>query len=206
MKILYIESKQKNLDLKLSKKEIVKLPKKIILLYSIQYKDLAFNIKKQLEANKIKIIKFQQVLGCSNTNNKQKLPLLLVGTGEFHAINLYLQSPIIYKIENKKIIKVPSSTINKLKAHKQASLIKFLSAENIGILVSNKPGQENLKQAIKLKQQLIKKGKKTFIFISDNIDVSQFENFNIDSWINTACSGLSIDNANIINYSELPSH
>ena len=58
--------------------------------------------------------------------------------------------------------------------------------------------------SIKLKKILIHKGKAAFIFISDNIDITQFENFNISSWVNTACRGMSYDNPNIINYDEIP--
>ena len=35
------------------------------------------------------------------------------------------------------------------------------------------------------------------------IYANQFENFNIDSWINTACPGLAYDNPLIINHTEL---
>ena len=202
MKVLYIESKQKNLDIALSKTEIKKLPKKIFLAYSIQYKDLAKQIKKQLENNKIKINKFQQVLGCSKVNTK--LPILLIGTGRFHAINLYLQAPAIFFLEGSKILQIPSKDIEKLKAKKRTALMKFLNANNIGILVTTKPGQEQLKQAEKLKQKLIKQGKQAYIFISNNIDISQFENFNIQSWVNTACPGLANDNPEIINLNEIP--
>jgi len=202
MKVLYIESKQKNLDIELSKTEIKKLPKKIFLAYSIQYKDLAKQIKKQLENNKIKINKFQQVLGCSKVNTK--IPILLIGTGRFHAINLYLQAPTIFFLEGSKILQIPSKDIEKLKAKKRTALMKFLKADNIGILVTTKPGQEQLKQAEKLKQKLIKQGKQAYIFISNNIDISQFENFNIQSWVNTACPGLANDNPEIINLNEIP--
>jgi 2-(3-amino-3-carboxypropyl)histidine synthase len=203
MKTLFIESKQKNSKLNLSKREISKLPKEILLLYSIQYQDLAKIVKKQLESSKIKIRRFQQVLGCSNINNNENIPILFIGTGEFHSLNLYLQSPIIYILENNKIKRVEESRIKKLKAYKRAALIKFLSAENIGILVSAKPGQENLESAIRLKKEIKKKSKKAYIFISNNIDLSQFENFKIDSWVNTACPGLSYDNSSIINSNEL---
>jgi len=204
MKILYIPSKQKNLKDNLSKSEIKKLPKKLFLAYSIQYRDLAIIIKDQLTKNKIKIEKFQQVLGCSKINNKNKLPVLLIGSGEFHAINLYLQASEVYLLENNKIRKTSNFEIDKLKAHRKSALLKFLSAENIGILVSTKPGQENLNLAVKLKKNLEKDNKQAFIFISNNIDLNQFENFNIGSWVNTACQGLSFDNPDIINYSELP--
>ncbi|MFA5173729.1 MAG: diphthamide synthesis protein [Candidatus Pacearchaeota archaeon] len=202
MKTLFIEAKLKNLDIQLSKQEISRLPREIVLAYSIQYKEIAYNIAKQLKHNNIKLNKITQVLGCSKL--KTHLPILLVGTGRFHATNLYLQSPIIYVLEGNKIIQIPESEINKLKAKRKTAFIKFLSAESIGILVSTKPGQENLNKAIKLKQKLIKQGKSTHIFVSNNIDTSQFENFNINSWINTACPGLANDNSNIINIDDLP--
>ena len=206
MKILYIQAKQNNLSIKLNKPEMLRLPKQLFLVYSIQYKQLAENIKKQLVKHKIKIIKFQQVLGCSKISNKDNLPILLVGSGRFHAQNLMLQAhERLYVLENNKIIKIPDKEINELKAKRKTALIKFLRADKISILVSTKPGQENLNQAIKLKEKIEKQNnqKKVFIFISNNIDTSQFENFNIDSWINTACAGLSMDNSNIINISEI---
>jgi len=200
MKTLFIQAKQKNLDLNLSKIEIKKLPKKLFLAYSIQYKDLAKQVKTLLKQNNIKITNFKQVLGCSNINTK--LPILLISTGNFHALNLYLQSPIIYGLKNNKIIKMPSSEINALKIKRKTALLKFLSAERIGILVTTKPGQENLTLALKLKDKL-SKNKEIFIFICNEININQFENFNIDSWINTACPGLAYDNPLIINHTEI---
>jgi 2-(3-amino-3-carboxypropyl)histidine synthase len=200
LKVLYIEAKS-NLDYKLSKSEINKLPKKIVLLYSLQYKKLAESIRTQLKTNKIQIDKFQQVLGCSKI--KTATPILLVSSGKFHAQNLYLQGPSIYIIDNKKITKISKEEINKLKIQRKTALMKFLRADNIGILVSTKPGQNNLDSAIKLKKELTNKGKQAYIFISNNINTSQFENFSIDSWVNTACDGLAYDNSNIINISEI---
>jgi len=202
-KILYIEAKS-NLNYKLPKKEIKRLPKKLLLLYSIQYKKLAETIKKQLQASGISISQTQQVLGCSKISNPQNLPFLLVSTGKFHAQNLSSQTPALYIIDNKKITQIPKQEINKLKTQRKTALMKFLKADNIGILVSTKPGQNNLDQAIKLKQELNKKGKQPYIFLANNIDTAQFENFNIDAWVNTACSGLAYNNSDIINMDELP--
>jgi len=202
--ILYIPSIQKNLNIDLSKSEIKKLPKTLFLAYSIQYKELAKQIKSQLEQNNIKIQGFQQVLGCSKINTT--LPILLISTGKFHAQNLMLQTPILYVVNNNKIIQISKEEIQKLKSKNKTALIKFLKADKIGILVSTKPGQENLDNAIKLKNQLENKNKQPFIFISNNIDINQFENFNIDSWVNTACPGLAIDNSDIINVDDIPNN
>ena len=200
-RILYVEAKQKNRDINLNKTEISKLSKKLFLAYSIQYKPLAEKIKKQLEANKIKIDKFQQVLGCSKI--KTNFPVLLISTGKFHAQNLFLQTPILYILENEKIIRISEKDIESQRARKKTALIKFLKADKIGILVSTKPGQENLGKAVKLKTNLEKQGKQAYIFISNNIDINQFENFSIDSWVNTACPGLAMDNSSVINISDI---
>ncbi len=205
MKVLYIESRYKSDPVilsKLSQTEIAKLPKKIFLAYTIQYNQIALFVKKQLEKNNIKIGKFQQVLGCTKISTK--LPILLISSGEFHAVNLFLQSPIIYTLENNKIHQIPLKEIKKLKAKRKTTLIKFLNAKRLGILVTTKYGQENLEKALKLKEKLKKQDKESHIFLANNIETSQFENFDIDSWINTACLGLSNDSLNIINMSELP--
>ena len=84
------------------------------------------------------------------------------------------------------------------------SLAKYTEAgENIG-LVNFSENVEIVKYGKQIKQKLKQKNKQIFIFISDNIDTDQFENFNIGSFINTACSGLSLDSPSIINYNELP--
>jgi 2-(3-amino-3-carboxypropyl)histidine synthase len=79
-----------------------------------------------------------------------------------------------------------------------ASYLKFLNAEKIGILVSTKPGQENLKKALSLKL----KNKKSYLFLSNNIDIREFENFGINSWVNTACPRMDFDSG-VINLRNL---
>jgi diphthamide biosynthesis enzyme Dph1/Dph2-like protein len=196
MKVLYLESKYKQFPYILDS-EFEKLPKTIFLAYSIQYQSLAFCLKKRLESLGHKIASIEQVLGCSKI--KTKFPVLLIGSGKFHAINLYLQAKEIYLLEASKITKLDPSEIEKHKNKKKAALAKYLMAENIGLIVSTKLGQENLDYALSLKKKIERKGKNTWIFLSNNIDISQFENFNIDSWVNTACPGLANDNPLIIN-------
>lgn len=201
MKVLFIESKRKYFNIEIPKTEIAKLPKEILLAYSVQYRNIANSLKKYLESNNILVKEFKQVLGC--TKIKSNLPILLVGSGRFHAINLYSQAPKVFLLENNSIIEVPKKDIDAIRMKSKTSLIKFLSAEKIGILVSLKPGQNNINIAHNIKEKLEKKKKQAFIFLSNNIDISQLQNYNIDSWINTACSGLSWDSPEIINYTEV---
>jgi len=203
MKTMFVEAKLKNVEFNLDKKEILKLPKKLILVYSIQYNDLALSVKGQLKSNNITVSEFQQVLGCSQLK-KSKLPVLLIGSGRFHAVNLYLQFDEIYLLEGKKIIKISKQEIEEIRVKRKVALMNFLKADKIGILVSTKPGQENMKKAEDLKKKLKEKGKEVYVFVCNNIDINQFENFKVQSWINTACFGLANDNSKIINFNELP--
>ncbi len=201
IKVLYIESKLKDQDLNLDNEQIKTLPKKLFLVYTVQYKEYAQKIKKQLKANKIVATGFQQILGCSKIKTKDAI--LYMGTGKFHYLNLLLLSPAIYIIAEGKIKQIPEQEIESQKNRRYAAYIKYLNASNIGILVSTKPGQENLGEAIRIKAKLKKQGKNPYIFLGSNIDTSQFENFHIDSWVNTACLGLCYDNSVIINSSDL---
>ena len=78
--------------------------------------------------------------------------------------------------------------------------MNFLNADKAGILVSTKPGQENLKEAIEFKK---KTKKKTYIFICNNINTSEFENFGLKAWVNTACPRLDMNDYRIVNLSQL---
>ena len=84
----------------------------------------------------------------------------------------------------------------------KVSLVKFLNSSNVGILVSTKPGQENLKKAIELKKKLKKKN--SFLFITNNINKQEFENFSqIDSWVNTACPRMDMNDGEIVNINDV---
>jgi len=192
-----------SLDNKADNKELDKLPDEIFLAYSIQYKKLAERIREKLEKLGKKIKGFKQVLGCSEL--KSEFPVLLISSGEFHAINLILQENSVFLLEGNKIREIENKYIEKIKSRRKSALSKFLSANKAGIIVSCKPGQENLKEALKIKEDLEKKGKKTCIFLADSISIDELENYDVDSWINTACPGLILDSLDnrILNFKEL---
>ncbi len=196
MKLLFIES-QKKLSLQVDEIDFSLLPKEVFIAYSIQFKGFAEKIKAKLGK---RVKGFQQVLGCSEV--KSEYPILLVGSGKFHALNLALKGNALYILEGAKIAKLDEMEVQKIKAKRKAALSRFYSAEKIGILVSTKPGQENLEEAIKLKKKLLKKGKKPYIFLTDNISLEDLENYPIDSWVNTACQALTFD-ARVINIREI---
>ena len=179
-----------------------KLPEKIAVAYSIQYKDLAYEIKKML-SNNHKVTNLTQVLGCSKpVFSKNTQAILLLTDGKFHAVSLAFETKLpVYVFTNNNLEKVSEKDVELLEKKQKASKLKFLNAENVGILISVKPGQENLKEIFDLKKQL--KYKKSYLFICNNINAAEFENFQIDSWVNTACPRLDMNTQNIINISDV---
>jgi len=175
-----------------------KLPKNIAIAYSIQYKDIAFEIKALLSNNTTKIT---QVLGCSKLKfPKNTQAILLIGSGRFHALSLAQQTKLpIYILENNKLTKISKQELEFFEKRQRASYLKFLNSDKIGVLVSTKPGQQNLKKALDFKK---KSKKQAYLFISNDINTNEFENFTLDCWVNTACPRLDMDGS-IININRL---
>jgi diphthamide biosynthesis enzyme Dph1/Dph2-like protein len=203
MKTLFIPSKRK---VNVHKERILeiskRLPKNIIIAYSIQFQDLALQIKKIL-CKRHNITKITQVLGCSRLIIPQKTQaILLIGSGRFHATSLALETNMpIYILESNNLSIISKEEILKLKKKQKADYLNFLHSEQIGILISTKPGQENLKRAMSLKKSV--KNKQSYLFLSNNIDTSEFENFGINSWVNTACPRMDMNNSRIINMNKI---
>ena len=201
MKTLFIsvKSKQKlnsNMINSISKK----LPKNIAICYSIQFEQQARELKNKLK-NK-QITAFKQVLGCSRPIfPKNTKSIILIGQGKFHSVSLQYETKIpVYLVENNKLTKVSSQDVEKLEKKQKASYINYLNQDKIGIIITNKPGQQRLKQALKLKNKL---KKKAYLFLCNNINASEFENFGLKSWVNTACPRLDLDEFRILNGNKL---
>ena len=213
MKAVFIEARYKG-KVEIDKKTIDKLPEKIGLATTTQFVNQIEDIKKQLESQGKKVFLGKstqiypgQLLGCdvrSEINGERDADAFLyIGDGLFHPLgvayntgkNVHGYDPI-----GRKYSLITQKDVEKFKKRKKGAYIKFLSAENIGILVSTKIGQNNFKKAMQLKERLEKEGKKAYIFVQDTMDLSQMENFPfIDSWVNTACPRLEDDKAGIVN-------
>ena len=193
IKVLFIEARKKPERTRLK----LNLPKQIHILYTVQYKEQAEKIKKQLE-KKHKILGFTQVLGCSKL--KPKDSPLLIGSGTFHAKQLALSTnKEIFVLEQGNLSKISKKEIFKLKQVEKGKISKFLASDNIGVLFSKKPGQKQAFNIVnKLKNRF--REKNFYAFISDNISIEELENFPIDFWINTSCPGLELDSKQVINY------
>lgn len=146
-----------------------------------------------------------QLLGCDNYHNSLNLDenidaYLYIGDGRFHPLAL------VYAQKDSKSMKevICNDPINKimeimgvediitiLKKYR-GSLLKFLTAKSVGILITIKPGQEQFKPALLLEKRY--PDKKFYFFIDNVISFDQLENFNfIDVWVNTACPMVGFD-------------
>jgi len=191
MKTIFIPAKL-NSEVNARKIESLKLPESTAIAYSIQYKDIAKQIYDIL-SKKYKITEIAQVLGCSKQKfSKNTKAILLISSGEFHAVSLAFETKLpIYILEADKLRKISDEDIYAFEKQKIASYMKFLNSEKVGILVSTKPGQENLKKAIAIENKL--KGKRAYLFLSNEVDTRQFENFDIEAWINTSCPRMDFE-------------
>ncbi len=174
--------------------------KKLALCYSNQFIGVANKIYEEFSERFVYRI---QVLGCSNPRFPKEVgAILIIGQGKFHSVSLAYESKLpTYILENGKIEKIKEEEIQNLERKEKGAYLGYLNAKTIGILVTTKPGQERLNKAIEFQKKL--KEKKSYIFISNNIDISEFENFGIDFWVNTACPRMDLNEAPLINLDKL---
>lgn len=204
MKTLFIDAKS-SADVRLSKEQIAKLPEKIGIAATIQHMHRIKDIQKQLPGGIIA----GQVLGCDvSAAEKIKAKVdafLYIGSGEFHPLGIAVgtgKEVFCFNPLTKKLSKTGKSAIEKHEKRKKASLIRFLSAEKVGILVSTKPGQNRMKDALRLSKR---KGREYFVFAFDTLNEMDLENFPfIQCWVNTACPRIADSKPSIINISDIP--
>ncbi|OYT30855.1 hypothetical protein DRJ22_01585 [Candidatus Woesearchaeota archaeon] len=202
MKTLFIPAKS-NVDIRLTRSALAKLPKKRFgLVTTIQHLHKLQDVQKQLKDS----VLVGQILGCNvlKTEKAKVDAFLFVGTGEFHPLNLarHTEKPVWTWNPVSKVLKqISKSETTKFKKKMQGLLNRFLHAETIGVLVSLKPGQFNLRLA----RDFIKHSKKNcYLFLCDNVVPAEFENFPfIDFWVNTACPRLIEDSDQMINIDDL---
>ncbi len=194
VKTLFVPAKT---NVKLDTKRLDKIKEdKIGIIFTAQTQDLINEIKKFLEKKGKKVHVGGQIVGCNATNAikiKEKVEaFLFIGSGMFHPIELVEKTKIKkyyqFNPSTNSISKIDATEIKQLEKKKQAKLAKYYSSKRIGIIVTTKPGQENLNLA---KAFAKKCGKEAYIFLDNHIDVNKLEDFpDIEFWVNTGCPRL----------------
>jgi 2-(3-amino-3-carboxypropyl)histidine synthase len=174
--------------------------KKIGLVTTAQFVNDLKEIKKRLEkAGKTVLISpgrpnLGQVLGCDARAAKGADCYVYIGTGHFHPLRVAVETRklVFIAYPSGGIERVSEETIMKHEKIKAARLHGFKEADTVGVLVSTKPGQNRMKQALSLKRKLAGK-KETFIFAANEIKPDYLLGYDVDAWVNTACSRISED-------------
>ena len=194
------------------KKLIGNIPEKTLALcYSNQFMEIAEKIYKKF---KDRFVYKTQVLGCSNPKFPKEVEgILIIGQGKFHSVSLAYESRLpVYILEGEVIEKVGREEIEKLERKEKGAYLSYLNAKTIGILVSSKPGQARLDKALKFQKNLqgtlpghknLQAGKKSYIFVGNDLNISEFENFGLDFWVNTACPRIDLTEGPLINLDKL---
>tara|TARA_Y100000310_G_scaffold332510_1_gene408229 strand:- start:701 stop:1360 length:660 start_codon:yes stop_codon:yes gene_type:complete len=183
--------------------EKLDLPKRVGLISNLQFIDHLKELESYLNEKGIETYNGGQVLGCNTTEplkiDNQVDAYLFLGSGEFHPLEVLekTKKPVfLVNPETQNITKVTEEDLIKYNKKKKVLLTKFLMEEKIGILVSNKPGQQLLKTANEFKELLKTKDKKPFLFLTN--EINNLENFSdIKIWVNTACP--RFEQPNVIN-------
>jgi 2-(3-amino-3-carboxypropyl)histidine synthase len=205
MKVIHIHARS-DAEIDLSEEQIAKLPKKLGVVTTIQHLH-----KTDALVEKLGAVKGGQILGCDVSNAEEIKDdvdaYLYIGSGEFHPIAVALATKkevFTFNPYSKKMDKIKEEDVERYEKKKKASLLKFLSAEKVGILVSTKKGQANMAKALELSER---KDKEYFMFAFDTLISSELENFpSIECWVNTACPRIADEKPNIINIDDVPNH
>ncbi len=206
MKQLFIEAKCETFVL--PNDVIDKLPKELTIATSVQFIDSVDGIKAQLEdvGVKVKLVKGKhskydgQILGCDVDDCSGDY--LYVGDGLFHSKALLLKGAskvFSYNPFTKKLSEIGGKEIEKIKKKVLGGLMKFKTSTNIGVIVTKKPGQNRMNDALKFKTKWEihpTEKKNIFVFLTDTLDFNELENFPfIECWVNTMCPRIGYDDS-----------
>jgi len=183
--------------------------KKIGLTCTIQFTDHLQETKKLFEKKKLKVsvgkangMTAGQVLGC-NAIAAEKVKgkvdcFVFIGDGLFHPqwIAFTTKKPVflLNPFENS-FKEMSKRDAEKMECGSIARTEIAKQAKSFGLLVSTKPGQFNLSQALKLKELAEKKKRTAFIFAAGTIREEFLYGLKVECFVGTACPRLVIDDA-----------
>ncbi|MCD6414387.1 MAG: diphthamide biosynthesis enzyme Dph2 [Candidatus Diapherotrites archaeon] len=187
-------------------KALPMLPKKVGLASTIQHSHKLGEVKDFLESHgKTAIIipkgarcsEEGQVLGCDVSGAvaiKDDVDVFLfIGTGLFHPMGIAYYTgkevvradPITQEVED-----VDATKWIKARALRQS---KAMGAKSFGVVVSLKPGQNQMESAGKICEKLESSGYPAYIIAVDELSPDKLLGFDVDAFIITACPRIVID-------------
>ncbi len=211
MEVMFVEAHYTK-EINYNEKELRKLPARLCITTTVTYinklgplVDTLKKLNKKLFFPKGRHALYPgQILGCDILAGSFKDDcdaFVYVGDGMFHPKALLLSSDkevFVLNPLNGKLKKFDRNIITSLKKRVKGALAKFYSSSNIGVLVTTKPGQFRLSDALALQSRFPEKN--FYILMDNTFDFKSLENFPfIECFVNTACPRIAYDDS--INFS-----
>lgn len=143
-----------------------------------------------------------QVTGCDYSNAKAVSndveAFLFVGGGRFHAVGAALATgkPTIIADPYEKRAHAIDNVVQRILKQRWASICEAKKAETLGVLIGLKIGQKRVEEAMKLKGEWERGGRKATLLVLKEISPEALMQFpGIDAFVNTACPRVSLDDA-----------
>jgi 2-(3-amino-3-carboxypropyl)histidine synthase len=143
-----------------------------------------------------------QVIGCDFSNVKSIAPdvdaFLFVGGGKFHALGVALATskPTVIADPYGGVAYSVTEEVQKILKQRYASIGEASKAKSFGVLVSLKPGQKHLDEALKIKAAVEGMSKSAYVIAAKEILPDVLAEFpTIEAYVNTACPRISLDDA-----------
>jgi 2-(3-amino-3-carboxypropyl)histidine synthase len=143
-----------------------------------------------------------QVIGCDFSNVKSIAKdvdaFLFVGGGKFHALGVALATskPTVIADPYSGAAYAVEKEAQKILKQRFTSIQETKIAKALGVLLSLKPGQQHLEDALKIKEAAEKLGKTACLLAIREIQPDVLAEFpTIDAYVNTACPRIALDEA-----------
>jgi 2-(3-amino-3-carboxypropyl)histidine synthase len=143
-----------------------------------------------------------QVIGCDYSNAvsiaKDVEAFLFIGGGQFHAIGVALSTskPTVVADPYDDTATSVDAEAQRILKQRWAYVQEAKKAKTFAVLVGLKPGQKRLEEASHLKEKLEQQGKTAYLLALKEITPEALMEFpSIDTFVNTACPRISLDDA-----------
>ncbi len=202
MKVRYVFAKAYVDVIPVLKKTLPLIKGRVGIITTIQYLHLMKDIKKFFDDHDIKAETLGQVLGCNTkvTEKSKADTIIFFGDGLFHPKGMALKKKyvIIANPLSKTARLLTKQEMDDFEKKRYAGLAKFYASKNIGVLVTLKPGQEQMNAALDLKHKY--PGKNMYILVFDDLNWNSLEDFPfVECFVNTMCPRIAYDD-----YSKFP--
>jgi len=141
-----------------------------------------------------------QIMGCDYSNAESIRDgvdaFLFLGGGTFHAIGLAIavMKPTVIADVYEGRIRSIELEVQKIIKKRWMLLSKAKECRNFGVLIGLKPGQKDIKSALKIKDLLVEDGKNVTLLALREINNSVLLQFpTLEAYVDTACPRLSFD-------------